>query len=314
MTSSLPPKALKGVQALKSQLSDRIALFIDEPEVLAELSQLRHVRRATWSPDTDYYGNRKHHSQYRAERAAKEAGEKVPRWNSVADTSSYPLASRIAIERQTHGNHGMHKQLRCSIAAVLTFLVRKCDLASGVCLSINMRGQAREVYVIEIAKATHLGKRTVQRALSTLARHRLINRGVALIGLTPALYKALGFYSAIRALISSLAALQQIKGYRGRVIDPGRIIYHKNFHRFRTASAYRPSVAKLLTSLAIPGAKRSTLDGDPKVPLWNSTSASENRPPSRGPPPEAAPHHVFHDKDIGRATLASLKSNHRKLP
>jgi hypothetical protein len=90
------------------------------------------------------------------------------------------MQTRIMIDRQFGSSHRMHTQQRRSSVAVLGYLIGKCDLVSGVCVNI-CKGRYREIDAKEIAAATGLGKRTAQRSLSNLARHSLVNRGVALI-------------------------------------------------------------------------------------------------------------------------------------
>lgn len=100
MTSSQHKKPLQSVKDFKKSLKQRIATFISDPHALAELGFLRTVRRPKWDVDLDYYGNRKHHTNYRAMRKAKERGEKVPQWNSSdANCVSYPMQTRIMIDR-----------------------------------------------------------------------------------------------------------------------------------------------------------------------------------------------------------------------
>jgi len=286
MTTLTRNQPQQSVLAFKQMLKNRIAQFAADPSVLSELAHLRSVRRSKWDANLDYYGNRKHPAVYREIKAAKEAGEPVPRWNSpAADTSSYPLAARIKIERESHGNHMMHAQLRRSIASVLSFLVDKLDLVSGVCVSVKKK-RFREIYIREIALGTGLGKRTVQRALSNLSRHRLINRGVALIAITPALYKALGVYSTARAMASSLRALIQTSGYRGVRVSPENIVPHKNFHRFSVRSSARPSLRKLLASTALAVTAAMQADGQQsEVPQWNN-QPDKGPPRQTGPPPQ----------------------------
>lgn len=289
-------------------LKDRVCQFATDPSVLSELAYLRSVRRPRWEADTDYYGNRKHHTVYREIRAAKEAGKAVPRWNSSPDTSSYPMTARIKIERETHGNHRMHAQLRRSITAVLSFLIDKLDLVSGVCVSVKKK-RYREIYIREIANGAGLGKRTVQRALANLSRHRLINRGVALIAITPAFYKALGVYSAARAMVSSLKALIETRGYRGVKVNPEQIVVHKSFHRFSARSVARPSLRKLLASAALAVSTSLKADAsETKVPQWNNQS-DQGPPHQTGPPPSPVGSSPSADRSKGLEALRNLKAS-----
>ena len=304
MTRPNYSKRPQAVLDFKASLKARIALFETDPEILPELAYLRTQRRSRWDASTDYYGNRKHHLVYRAMREAKEAGRPVPRWNSPqSDTSSYPLKARIQIEREYRGGHMMHKQLRRSISLVMQYLVDRCDMVSGLCLSVRKK-RYREVYVREIAQATQLGKRTVQRALSNLTRHQLINRGVALIGITPRFYKAMGVMAAAKVIVRSLHDLARIPGYRGLVVNPEGIIPHRNFHRFNRAGAIRPSVRKLIASLSLGALSTAPATPPDEVPQWNSVGNSSGPPPATGPPPPVQP-----DKDrrAGVSALASLK-------
>lgn len=287
MNSSAPTKAQISVKSFKQQLKDLLHSFVDNAQILHELAHLRSVRRPKWDADLDYYGNRKHPAVYREMKAAKEAGLKAPRWNSSpGSTSSYPLDVRIRLEREA-GKHKMHRQLRSSISRVMSYLVDRCDLVSGVCVAAK-RKSYREIYVKEIANSTGLGKRTVQRALSNLTKHRYLNRGVALITITPAFYKAIGLYSTARALASSLRGLMQLKGYRGSmVVDPEAISLHKNFHRFNAKSAVRPSLRKLLASSAIGEVQIKPKAASPrKVPQWNTGAQTGGSNLKTGPPPE----------------------------
>lgn len=308
MTSQARNQPQLSVLAFKQMLKDRVSQFATDPSILSELAFLRSVRRPKWDADLDYYGNRKHASVYREIRAAKEAGEKVPRWNSSTDTSSYPLEARIKIERETHANHRMHTQLRRSIVAVVSFLIDKLDLVSGVCVAVKKK-HYREIYIREIATGTGLGKRTVQRALANLARHRLINRGVALIAITPAFYKALGVYSSARAMVSSLRSLIQTSGYRGTKINPELIVPHKSFHRFSVRSSARPSLRKLLASAALTVSTALKVEPpEAKVPRWNNSS-DQGPPPQTGPPPsEPASPPAPQSRVGGNEALRKLKA------
>ncbi|NNB34016.1 hypothetical protein [Pseudomonas fragi] len=309
MTTLTRNQPQQSVLAFKQMLKNRIGQFAVDPSILSELAHLRSVRRSKWDADLDYYGNRKHAAVYREMRAAKEAGKPVPRWNSpAADTSSYPLSARIKIERESYGNHMMHAQLRRSIALVLSYLVDKVDLVSGVCVSVKKK-RYRELYIREIASGTGLGKRTVQRALSNLSRHRLINRGVALIAITPAFYKALGVYSSARAMASSLRALIQTSGYRGVKVNPETIVPHKSFHRFSTRSSARPSLRKLLasTALAVTAAMMSDMPKS-KVPQWNN-QADQDPPRQTGPPPQVESSTPPARGKVGAEALKKLKAS-----
>ncbi|MGO4801111.1 hypothetical protein ACEN2T_17675 [Pseudomonas sp. W22_MBD1_FP4] len=296
----------------KRMLKDKLACFEVDPMVMADLAYLRSVKRAKWDVDLDYYGNRKHHSQYKLMREAKALGNKVPRWNSAtSDTSSYPLKSRIRIERESLGNHRMHHQLRRSIVQVLSFLIDKCDLVSGACLEVR-KDKFREIYIGEIAGKTGLGKRTVQRALSNLSRHGLIHRGVALICIAPAFYKAIGLYTSARAMAASLRALAQQSGYRGVRVAPEHLVPHKNFHRFNYLSAQKPSVRRLLASAAL--AQSSTaadVQVAPKVPRWNSQANSSTPPPKTGPPPEK-PAVAPREKTVGNQSVQNIRNMLKK--
>lgn len=304
MTRPNYSKRPQAVLDFKASLKARIALFETDPEILPELAYLRSLRRTRWDASTDYYGNRKHHLVYRAMREAKEAGRPVPRWNSPqADTSSYPLRARIQIERDTRGGHMMHKQLRRSISEVMQYLVDRCDMVTGLCLSVRKK-RYRELYVREIAQATQLGKRTVQRALSNLAKHQLINRGVALIGITPRFYKVMGVMTAAKVIVRSLQDLARIPGFRGLVVNAEGIVPHRNFHRFNRAGALRPSVRKLIASLSLGGIASTPTAAKEEVPQWNSTSSSAPPPPATGPPPTGQ---IEKDKRTGITALASLK-------
>lgn len=309
MTTPSRNQPQQSVLTFKQMLKDRVSQFATDPSVLSELAYLRSVRRPKWEADLDYYGNRKHATEYREIRAAKEAGKPVPRWNSSPDTSSYPLTARIKIERQTHRNHRMHAQLRRSITAVLSFLIDKLDLVSGVCVAVK-KNRYREIYIREIANGCGLGKRTVQRALANLCRHRLINRGVALIAITPAFYKALGVYSAARAMVSSLRALIQTSGYRGVKINPEQIAVHKSFHRFTVRSAARPSLRKLLASAALAVSTSLKADApETKVPQWNN-QPDQGPPPQTGPPPvPAEPSPPGSRSTVGLEALRNLKAS-----
>lgn len=314
MTSSQHKKPLQSVRDFKESLKQRIATFISNPYALAELGFLRTVRRPKWDVDLDYYGNRKHHTEYRAMREAKERGEKVPQWNSSgADCVSYPMQTRILIDRQSGSAHRMHAQLRRSIVAVLSYLIDKCDLVSGVCVSIR-KNHCREIYVKEIAAATGLGKRTVQRSLSNLARHSLINRGVALIGITPQLYKSLGVFSAVRAMVKSLKTLMQFSNYRGTRVNAETMVPHKNFHRFNKDSSKRPSLRRLLASTAIAVEPSSASRSKPsKVPRWNSGQSQSPPPPSTAPPSsEPEPSQQWNRTEAGAKALSNLKASLQK--
>ncbi|MNF74118.1 hypothetical protein D3C84_561430 [compost metagenome] len=168
----------------------------------------------------------------------------------------------------------------------------------------------REIYIREIANGSGLGKRTAQRALANLSRHRLINRGGALITITPALYKALGVYSAARAMVSSLRALIQTSGYRGVKINPEQIAVHKSFHRFSVRSAARPSLRKLLASAALAVATSLKADApETKVPQWNN-QADQGPPPQTGPPPATAePSPPGARSKVGLEALRNLKAS-----
>lgn len=293
----------------KRMLKDKVAGFEKDPDVFADLAYLRSIRRPKWDVDLDYYGNRKHHSQYKVMREAKASGEKVPRWNSsaVGDTSSYPLKSRIKIERETLGNHRMHSQLRRSIVRVMSYLIDKADLVTGACLDVR-KDRFREIYIDEIATKTGLGKRTVQRALSNLTRHRLINRGVALICISPAFYKALGIYSTARAMVASLRALIQQSSYRGTRVLPEQLIPHKNFHRFNHRSAKRPSVRRLLDSSAITQVESAApIVTAEKVPRWNSQSGSAAPPLKTGPPPAPAKT-LPRERSVGVESMLAIRN------
>lgn len=313
----MPPnqnlKKQLSVLGFKDLLSAQIAKFAENPDVFKELSSNRHVSGAGCNLHLNYYGRRKHWSQYRAERAAKEAAREVPAWNSGPIQAALPLVARIGVEQASHSNHRMHAQLRRSIVSVLNYLVQKCDLVTGVCVSLTKKS-AREIYVGEIAASVGLGKRTVQRALSALARHKLIRRGVALIGLAPELYKATGLYSAVRVLVGSLKTLQQRKGFRGRIIDPAQIQYHKNFHRFRSSGAFIPSVRKLLASLEIIPKQAVSPPPAQKVPAWNSCKKASLLPPSNAPPPVADPAPASRTKEVGSNAIAGIKKALNKLP
>jgi hypothetical protein len=121
----------------------------------------------------------------------------------------------------------------------------------------------------------------------------MINRGVALIGITPAFYKALGFYSSARAMVVSLKTLIQRGNYRGVRISPEQIRPHKNFHRFNLKSSVRPSVRKLLASIELhSSAKDSIKHPAVGVPPWNSQASDTQPPPATGPPKSGAEHHI----------------------
>ena len=304
MTRPNYSKRPQAVLDFKASLNARIALFETEPDVLPELAYLRSIRRTRWDASTDYYGNRKHYSIYRAMREAKDAGLPVPRWNSsLADTSNYPLKSRILIERESRGGHMMHKQLRRSISLVMQYLVDRCDMVSGLCLSVRKK-RYRELFVSEIARATQLGRRTVQRALSNLSKHQYINRGVALIGITPRFYKAMGLMSAAKVIVRSLQDLARAPGYRGLVVYPEGIVPHRNYHRFNRAGATRPSVRRLVASLSLGTLVTSAPPPEQKVPRWNSTRNNSPPPPATGPPPSQP---AARDKRAGFSALANLK-------
>jgi hypothetical protein len=310
MASSNPKSPQMSVLAFKQMLKDRVSQFATDPTIFTELAFLRTVRRTCWDASLDYYGNRKHAAEYRKMREAKEAGLPVPRRNSkYTDTSCYPLPSRIKLERESFGNHQMHAQLRRSIVLVLNYLVDKLDLVSGICVNVRKK-RYREIYVREIAVGTGLGKRTVQRALSNLSRHRLLNRGVALIGITPTFYKALGLYSLARAMAASLKALMQQSGYRGAKINPEQIKLHRSFHRFSVKSAATPSLRKLLASVALAtGATVAEVSTKPKVPSRNNYDEQSAPPPTTGPPPstEGAPR--AERSKVGLDALKNLKAN-----
>ncbi|MDZ5605248.1 hypothetical protein SJI00_20965 [Pseudomonas sp. RP23018S] len=310
MASSNPKSPQMSVLAFKQTLKDRISLFATDPTVFTELAFLRTVRRLRWDASLDYYGNRKHASEYRKIREAKEAGLPVPRGNSkCTDTSCYPLSSRIRLERETFGNHQMHAQLRRSIVSVLNYLVDKLDLVSGVCVNVKKK-RYREIYVREIAVGTGLGKRTVQRALSNLSRHRLLNRGVALIGITPTLYKALGLYSLARAMAASLKALMQHGGYRGAKINPEHIKLHPSFHRFILRSPATPSLRKLLASVNLAtDATVAAVSATPKVPSRNNYTQQSAPPPTTGPPTSSEGAFEAERRKVGLDALRMLKAN-----
>lgn len=307
MASSHPKSPQLSVLAFKQTLKDRISLFASDPTVLNELAFLRTVRRPHWDASLDYYGNRKHASDYRKMREAKEAGLPVPRGNSkYTDTSCYPLPSRIKLERESFGNHQMHAQLRRSIVSVLHYLVDKLDLVSGVCVNVKKK-RYREIYIQEIAAGTGLGKRTVQRALSNLSRHRLINRGVALIAIAPTFYKVLGFYSLARAMAASLKALMQHSGYRGAKINPEQIKLHRSFHRFSVRSAATPSLRKLLASVDLStDGKTIASSAQPKVPRGNNYADQSAPPPTTGPPPAPEPAPAQQRSKVGLDALKML--------
>jgi len=313
MTSNHPKHPQQSVKAFKDFLKQRISTFTTDPHALAELGFLRATRRPKWDADLDYYGNRKHHTEYRAMRDAKARGEKVSQWNfSSTDTADYPLATRIIIDRQSRSGHRMHTQLRRSIVAVLGYLIDKCDLVSGVCVAIR-KDRYREIYVKEIATATGLGKRTVQRSLSNLARHSLINRGVALIAITPQFYKSLGVFSAVRAMVKSLKTLMQFSNYRGTRFSAELLVPHKNFHRFNKDTNRRPSLRRLLASTAIVVEPNSTRPKPAKVPRWNSNTSHPPPPPATGPPgSESAPVKQWSRTQAGANALTSLKASLQK--
>jgi len=310
MASSHPKSPQMSVLAFKQTLKDRISQFATDPTIFTELAFLRTVRRSRWDASLDYYGNRKHASEYRKMREAKEAGLPVPRGNSkYTDTSCYPLPSRIKLERESFGNHQMHAQLRRSIVSVLNYLVDKLDLVSGVCVNVKKK-RYREIYVREIAVGTGLGKRTVQRALSNLSRHRLLNRGVALIGITPTFYKALGLYSLARAMAASLKALMQHSGYRGAKINPEQIKPHRSFHRFSVRSPATPSLRKLLASVNLAtDATVAAVSAKPKVPSWNNYNEQSAPPPTTGPPPPTEGATGAERSKVGLDALRMLKAN-----
>lgn len=310
MASSHPKSPQMSVLAFKQMLKERISQFATDPTIFTELAFLRTVRRPRWDASLDYYGNRKHASEYRRMREAKEAGLPVPRGNSkYTDTSCYPLPSRIKLERESFGNHQMHAQLRRSIVSVLNYLVDKLDLVSGVCVNVRKK-RYREIYVREIAVGTGLGKRTVQRALSNLSRHRLLNRGVALIGITPTFYKALGLYSLARAMAASLKALMQHSGYRGAKINPEQIKLHRSYHRFSVKSPATPSLRKLLASVNLAtGATVAAASANPKVPSRNNYSEQSAPPPTTGPPPSPEGTPGTERSKVGLDALRMLKAN-----
>jgi DNA-binding transcriptional ArsR family regulator len=308
MTAPTQKHPQLSVLNFKRMLKERLAGFETDPNVLADLAYLRSVRRSKWDADLDYYGNRKHHSHYKVMREAKTAGTKVPRWNfAVGDTSSYPLKSRIRIERETLGNHRMHSQLRRSIVQVLSYLIDKVDLVTGACLDVR-KDRFREIYIDEIAAKVGLGKRTVQRALANLSRHGLINRGVALICIAPAFYKAIGIYSAARAMVASLRALIQQSSYRGVRVNLEHLVPHKNFHRFNHRSSQRPSVRRLLDSSTLAQAPAaSTPAKAPKVPRWNSQPSSTSPPPKTGPPPDKPPS-APRERAVGNESVMNIRN------
>lgn len=308
MTAPTYKSPQMSVLNFKRMLKDKLACFESDPMVLADLAYLRSVKRPKWDVDLDYYGNRKHHSEYKLMREAKALGAKVPRWNSAAsDTSSYPLKSRIRIERESLGNHRMHHQLRRSIVLVLAYLIDKCDLVSGACLEVR-KERFREIYIGEIATKTGLGKRTVQRALSNLSRHGLIHRGVALICIAPAFYKAIGLYTSARAMAASLRALSQRNNYRGARVLPEQLIPHKNFHRFNYLSAQKPSVRRLLASAALAQSASSVdVPVASRVPRWNSQHSSTSPPPKTGPPPMHAPA-PSREKTVGNQSVQDIRN------
>ncbi|WP_219096295.1 helix-turn-helix domain-containing protein [Pseudomonas sp. UMAB-40] len=308
MTAPTQKHPQLSVLNFKRMLKERLASFETDPNVLADLAYLRSVRRSKWDVDLDYYGNRKHHSDYKVMREAKAAGTKVPRWNfAVADTSSYPLKSRIRIERETLRNHRMHIQLRRSIVQVLSYLIDKVDLVTGACLDVR-KDRFREIYIDEIAAKVGLGKRTVQRALSNLSRHGLINRGVALICIAPAFYKAIGIYSAARAMVASLRALIQQSNYRGARVLPEQLVPHKNFHRFNHRSSQRPSVRRLLDCSTLAQATATGAPAkQPKVPRWNSQPSSTSPPPKTGPPPVQAPS-APRERAVGNESVMNIRN------
>lgn len=310
MASSHPKSPQMSVLAFKQTLKDRISQFATDPSIFTELAFLRTVRRPRWDASLDYYGNRKHSSEYRRMREAKEAGLPVPRGNSkYTDTSCYPLPSRIKLERESFGNHQMHAQLRRSIVSVLNYLVDKLDLVSGVCVNVRKK-RYREIYVREIAVGTGLGKRTVQRALSNLTRHRLLNRGVALIGITPTFYKALGLYSLARAMAASLKALMQHSGYRGAKINPELIKLHRSYHRFSVKSPATPSLRKLLASVNLAtDATSAAVSARPKVPSRNKYNEQSTPPPTTGPPPSTEGVPGAERSKVGLDALRMLKAN-----
>lgn len=275
----------QSIASFKAQVKDRIALFLDDPMVLADLALLRQVRPKRWDPHTNYYGNRKHYTVYRAMAEARGRGEKIPTWNPGSkDVSSYPFESRVRLERMAHGNHKMHRQLRASVVKVLHYLVDHLDLLSGIC--VQLRGSKyREIYIGEIAKATGLGKRTVQRVLSELTRHQLLSRGVALIGINHGLYKALGLFTTARAMASSLRALRQKGSYKGLRVDPRLIRVSRHYHRFLLQAPTRPSLDKLLSTLAMGDAPNTAAaKAKQNVPSWNYDDDQAKPPPATAPP------------------------------
>lgn len=311
MTAPTQKHPQLSVLNFKRMLKERLAAFETDPYVLADLAYLRSVRRSKWDADLDYYGNRKHHTHYKIMREAKAAGAKVPRWNfPVSDTSSYPLQSRIRIERDRLGNHRMHSQLRRSIVLVLSHLIDKVDLVTGACVEVR-KGRFREIYINEIAAKVGLGKRTVQRALSNLSRHGIINRGVALICIAPAFYKAIGIYSAARAMVASLRALIQQSSYRGVRVLPEQLTPHKNFHRFNHRSSQRPSVRRLLDSSTLAQVQVTTAPpAPPKVPGWNSQDNPASPPPKTGPPsaPPPTPAQLPRERSVGVEAMMNIKN------